>query len=592
MTSAAEDPAPPDAISAAAEVRAPSEAAPGAAATRSPAVPLRVAGSGRGSFLARLAAEPLALVALCVFIGLGARLYGVNVAYTSDEGYWLHRTVVFTNSLLNGDFAATYRSGHPGVTVMWTGLLGIGPDRARLFAGEPSQSAPALEAAPGARRLMTLARTAVSVLAAGLFGLAVWLAGRLLGAPGLFGAALLVADPYTVGMTRLLHVDALLTPLMLVAVLAGLVYWLRGRQWPFLVLSAVACGLALLTKAPAVTLLPYFGIVWLVVARPWRGGRRFWRAWVAPLGWALLVAAVYAALWPSVWVRPVRTLSEVARFAVTLGGAPHLWPTYFLGQPTTGDPGLLFYPIAMALRLGPVATVGLLLLAALAALRRLPNGATLIWLLAFVVVFVDVMAIGSKKFDRYMLPALAVLTILDGVGIVALARLLRRRLAIAVIALAVVGQGLWLASSYPYPIAAYNPLLGGTTVASRTIMVGWGEGLEQAADFLNGQEAAGRLTTSTQYHHVLRLLFDGRTVRVPSNRTIDYYVVYVNMVQRNTVPVPVRQAMATSQPVFTATVNGVPFAWVYRGPFQISSLRDVPSETGDDGESDAEGPSE
>ena len=31
------------------------------------------------------------------------------------------------------------------------------------------------------------------------------------------------------------------------------------------------------------------------------------------------------------------------------------------------------------------------------------------------------------------------------------------------------------------------------------------------------------------------------------------------MVQRNTVPVPVRQAMATTPPVFTATVNGVPF---------------------------------
>jgi hypothetical protein len=210
----------------------------------------------------------------------------------------------------------------------------------------------------------------------------------------------------------------------------------------------------------------------------------------------------------------------------------------------------------------------------------------------FTVVFVDVMAIGAKKFDRYMMPALAVLTILAGVGIVALARVLSRRLAIVVIVLAVAGQGLWLASSYPYPIAAYNPLLGGTSVASRTIMVGWGEGLDQAAAFLNGQETAGRLTTSTQYHHVLRLLFDGRTMRVPSSRTIDYYVVYVNMVQRNTVPRPVQQAMATTEPVFTATVNGVPFAWVYRGPFQISLQRDVPSETGDDSESDGEGPSD
>ena len=79
------------------------------------------------------------------------------------------------------------------------------------------------------------------MLAAGLFGLAVVLAGRLLGPPGLLGGALLAADPYTVGMTRLLHVDALLTPFLLVSVLAGLIYWLQGqtvavpgrsRRWP------------------------------------------------------------------------------------------------------------------------------------------------------------------------------------------------------------------------------------------------------------------------------------------------------------------------------------------------------------------------
>jgi hypothetical protein len=535
-----------------------------------------------GAFVAR---EPLVLVALCIVIGLAARFYGLNLADTSDEGYWLQRSVVFGNAVLAGDFGATYRSGHPGVTVMWAGLIGIGPERVRQHAGEVSLTAPSIEAAPDTLRLMRSARTTVAVIAAGLFGLAVLLAGRLLGPPGYLGGVLLAADPYTVGMTRLLHVDALLTPLLLVSVLAGLVYWLRGRQWTMLILSAVAGGLALLTKAPAITLLPFFGMLWLVAARPWRGD---WRTWMAPLIWAVLFAAVYAALWPALWVRPTRTLYDVAQFAVTLGGAPHLWPTYFLGRPTTGDPGLLFYPIAMALRLGPVATIGLILLAALAALRRLPAGATVLWLLVFVVVFVDVMAIGSKKFDRYMLPALGALTILSGAGIAALARSLPRQLGAAVVGVAVAGQALWLGSSYPYPLAAYNPLLGGATVARQAIMVGWGEGLDQAAGYLSGLPSSTRLTTSTQYHHVLRMIFDGRTVRVPSNRTVDYYVVYVNMVQRNTVPIPVRQAMGTTEPVFTAIVNGVPFAWVYKGPFQISSPRDVPSDTGDDGEPDSD----
>ena len=79
------------------------------------------------------------------------------------------------------------------------------------------------------------------------------------------------------------------------------------------------------------------------------------------------------------------------------------------------------------------------------------------------------------------------LTILGGVGFVALARVLRHRLGGALLALALAGQAGWLVMSYPYPIAAYNPLLGGTAVARQAIMVGWGEGIDQAAASLPRQ---------------------------------------------------------------------------------------------------------
>jgi hypothetical protein len=306
------------------------------------------------------------------------------------------------------------------------------------------------------------------------------------------------------------------------------------------------------------------------------------RTLAAPLIWTLLLAAVYVALWPTLWVRPIAVMVAVVRFAVTLGGSPHLWPTYFLGQPTTGDPGLLFYPLAILLRLGPVATIGLGLLAVLAFRRKMSAMPAVAWLVVFVIVFVDVMAIGGKKFDRYMLPALATLTLLGGVGFWALAQQVTGALRTAIVAAAILAQGAWLISTYPYPLAAYNPLAGGAAVARQTLMVGWGEGLEQAAAYLNRLPNADRLTVSTQYHHVLRLAFHGRTVRVPNPRAVDYYVVYVNMIQRNTVPLPVRPAVEAHQEVFTATVGGVPFAWVYKGPFEIASMRDVPGEVDED----------
>ena len=39
---------------------------------------------------------------------------------TSDEGYWLQRTVRFGEAVLTRDWVQTARSGHPGVTVMWS----------------------------------------------------------------------------------------------------------------------------------------------------------------------------------------------------------------------------------------------------------------------------------------------------------------------------------------------------------------------------------------------------------------------------------------------------------------------------------------
>lgn len=593
MTSAAGDARPEPAAGAVRSAGgAPPPEAPGGVADSAISRPGR-----RPSWLDRVAGEPLTLVTLCLVLALFPRVYGLNLVYTSDEGYWMQRSVRFAGALLTGNFAETYRSGHPGVTVMWTGMLGVGPSGALAYADERAASAPTLERAAGFNLIMAEARTAVAIFVAALLALAGYLAFRLLGPGGALGALLLILDPYVVGMTRLLHVDALLAPLMLVSTLAGLVYWLRGRQWPYLAVSGVAAGLALLTKAPASILLPFFGLVWLAEGQPWRrsaapGG---WRTvWLGPLAWGLLAALVYVALWPTLWVQPVERLTELARFVLAVGGVPHNWPTFFLGQPTTGDPGPLFYPIAMLFRLGPVESVGLLLLVGLALARRPVGGAAVSWLAVFVVVFAWVMTLGAKKFDRYMLPALLVLDLLAGVGIWQALRLLAgwrpgppaSRLAVAGAVLAVMAQASWLAVSYPYPIAAYNPLLGGTAAARQVIMVGWGEGLEQAAAYLNSRPNAARLNASTQYHHVLRPRFVGGTPRVPTSRVVDYYVVYVNMVQRDIVPAPVKQTMAASPPAFTAMVNGVPFAWVYRGPWVLDTTTVAPTDTLDDSPAD------
>ena len=526
------------------------------------------------------------LLVVCLLLALLPRLLGLSGSLTSDEGYWMQRTLAFGSALERGDWKATYRVGHPGVTVTWIGLLGIGPSMARSIPPTVQSQLAELEERPDYLEMLFAARRAIALVSGVLTVTIVALAWRLLGpGPASVGGLLVLLDPYLIGTSQLLHVDTLLAPLMAVSALAGLVYWTRCRCWPYLVLSGVTGGLALLTKAPAVCLPVYLGLLALAVDRPWRNG---WRACVTLLLWAGVAALVYVALWPAVWVEPIRRLGQVARFALSIGGSPHSWSNFFLGQPVD-DPGWLYYPVALGFRLGPPTLLGLAGLAVVARWRELRSG-PVFGLITYVVLFVVVMTLGPKKFDRYMLPSVIALDLLAGVGLWVLARqVLRGRLRAVLLAFPLLAQALLLWQAYPHPIAFYNPVLGGATAAQRAIMVGWGEGLEQSAAYLNAQPDAERLIVTTHYHHVLRPLFRGATVRTgaylvpPEGAPMvqpDYFVLYVNMAQRGLIPASVRPIIA-GPPEHTAVVHGVEYARIYRLPARTEPLVGLPADAGE-----------
>jgi hypothetical protein len=557
-----------------------------------------------------------ALFILLVFIAsLGVRFQSIDLAITADEGYWVQRTVRFGAAIEAADAAATFRAGHPGVTVMWTGFVGIGPSRLAAFLDERFAEFDDLERSPGYEELIGAARRAMALVAAGLLALTVALAWRLLGTvPALIGGALLALDPYIVGMTRLLHVDTLLAPLMAVSALAGLIYWTQARRWPYLLLSAGAGGLGLLTKAPAGYLPIFFalvGLVTLVGARR-QGAPTAPGASIAPgpaitqlvvplTLWGLTALVVYVALFPALWADPVLRVENLASFLLKTGLEPH--PTnYFLGQVTRDDPGPFYYPLTIALRASPFAILGLAGLALPAHQEERRWGAR--WPLVYVALFIVLMSLAAKKLDRYMLPALLLLDLAAGIGLWRLASFLSAticrwlstgptaaavdgqacsahrtsvgsRLAFALLGACLIGQGTLLVLAEPYPIAAYNPLAGGAERAGRVIMLGWGEGLEQVTTFLNSQPNAERLLVATNYIHIVRPRLRGTSIPINlyfDNEqdqplpTPDYVVLYINSVQRRQIPPIARRAILAGPPAFIAQVNGLDYAWVYTVP--------------------------
>ena len=501
---------------------------------------------------------PLAAGVLLFCLALVPRAQNLGQYVTVDEDLTLGRTGNFAAALMGRRWDETYQIGHPEVTAMWVATLALGPRWADDFAGSVrfdgrvEGARPAVER-PGFLAALERARLGLvlanSLLVAGAALLLWYLAGP---AAGLLGGALLALEPFLVAHGQLLRADAMLAELMLVAVLAAAAYWLRGAGRWALVLTAAATGLALLTKVPAAIVLPVIVGIALVSRR---------RLPAVPV-WLLGAGAVGVALWPALWVRPIKTLRGVVEYTAIKGGAPVDAGSYLFGQ-AVPDPGPLFYSLALPLRLSPLAIVGLL---ALLWLRPRPYRALAGALLGTVVLVGLAITLAPKKADRYLLPMVPCLAALAGLGAAGLAR--RRGTAGLGVALGVVVlvQAASLLSVRPYWLTYYNPAAGGGAMAARSIPVGWGEGLDQVGRALSRLPDASRHTAAVFYPDTLAAQFEGKAVPLDAYDVADSAVLYVASDQRLLTPSPLAAALADQTPDFEVHLNGIRYARVFRLP--------------------------
>jgi 4-amino-4-deoxy-L-arabinose transferase-like glycosyltransferase len=519
----------------------------------------------------RAVAAPLGLAVVLFIVAVVPRAMSSLPFVTADEDNWMLRTRGFARAVSTGDFPRTYQSGHPGVVTMWVAWLGLGGRATRL----PSASGPNPTVAElaGFMEGLLRARLAFVVANAALVAGIALLTWRLLGpGPAAFGGALMAFDPFLVAHGQVVHLDALSAGFITVAILSGAIYWWAGRPAgrPFLGLCAVATGLAVLTKAPSLFLglaLPAVALGAHLAGRR----RRFWAEIVAPLLICGLGAlATLFLLWPALWVAPLETISRSLAFAASQAGAPHAPGNFFLGRPTE-DPGPAFYPVAVAFRLTPLVLVGLAALALLA--RTEPLRRPSLVLVGFVLCFAVFITFASKKLDRYALPLFPTLDILAGLGlwslwlhattrIRGLARPAGRWAVLAGALVVAAAQSLAPASVWPYPLAYYNPLLGGGPAAQQVILVGWGEGLDQVAAFLNAQPDAATAVIGVYapYAGNFQRSVQGAVIGLGRRDPVDYVVDYVNGAQRGQTPPEVSGRI----PDHTVWINRIPYARVYR----------------------------
>src|SRR5215213_9659012 len=81
----------------------------------------------------RPAAARLAVSLLAALATIALRLPELDRYATIDESRWVGRSADFASYLGQRDLDNTFVVGHPGVTTMWLGALGLGPERVYDF---------------------------------------------------------------------------------------------------------------------------------------------------------------------------------------------------------------------------------------------------------------------------------------------------------------------------------------------------------------------------------------------------------------------------------------------------------------------------
>lgn len=551
----------------------------------------KVAGDGvvRSSFFL----HPLYFI-LLLAIAVVPRVYGLADFFTTDEAYhWVDRVAGWSYAISKGRWAETILTGHPGVTIMWLGSLGQWLEQFALGSGWIGQ--------PTALEHLAWLRLPSATLEALAVPLAYLMLRRILRPSSAFVAALLWAtSPYLIAHSRLLHLDALLTTCITFSLLALLMQTKNNKQttkqtlWTqsfgFLspascLLSAICGGLALLTKGPALILLPCIGLLLFLLVRAPSLWRRFVLAVGLFLGWMAIAGSTIVLLWPALWVAPRPAITRYIEEITSNGGRPNGDGQFFLGR-AVQDPGPLFYPVANLFRSTPEMLLGLILFVmwAVGLLVAWRRGAELdsdqrsqaraaFVLGCFVCFWTLIMTLGPKKFDRYVLPTWPALLILAAIGLAWGFDSIRKRLiahrSLQPIALTLLGAItiIPLAVYHPYYLSYYNPLLGGGATAQRALLIGWGEGLDQVGAYLATRPDIGHAPIISPLGATLRPFVSVPVENVDylGRGNVNYAVVYLESLQRAAFP-EAYAAIQRTVPLKRIRIHGIDYAAIYQVP--------------------------
>jgi hypothetical protein len=448
------------------------------------------------------------LLLLLLALIIPARVAGVDQFATLDEPWWLISGSNFYYALTHREFTNTVYDYHPAVTTMWVvtaGMVSYFPEYRVFNQGYFDVRKPMFEnflrekgrdALPLIRNSRLVQVALLTLLAALCFLLLRLLVDEK---AAFLSIALAMNAPFFMGHSRLLNHEAMLAMFSIASLLAMQVYLNRERKIIYLIISGVMFGLAQLTKSSSIVLLPLVG---LMLALPLF--RRDEKTWLTKIGsaakifliWLLTGIFIYALLWPGVWVAPLKMFSEVYgnAFSYALQGGrldvtEDLQPEKF--SLAANFKQVWSYALQWIRSSTPLSWLGLMLVPFFffkkeketpALIRSTP---AYLFILALLFMLLFGIAQGRDS-SHYVLTSFVSLDIIAGIGLAYAALWAQEKwtgfsrayfipLIFTALVIFQLGSGLL---HYPYYYTYKNPFVkqGGVH--------GYGEGLDQAADYL------------------------------------------------------------------------------------------------------------
>ncbi|MGB3492849.1 MAG: glycosyltransferase family 39 protein [Elainellaceae cyanobacterium] len=562
-----------------------------------------------------------------VFVSLVVRLWDLDLPLNTDEAKWLSRGDEFFHSLITGNWADTYTSPHPGVSTMWvTGLgmalnsliSGINPDW--VGADAPSTIGQFVDTRDFPIEMYRLPRLLHGLITSLCIGGIYLLTRRLFGwAIALVSSVLLLLEPFFLAYQRFLTTDALQSNFTVLAVLLLLLYLRsqepsvrRSRRW--LIGSGVCLGLAIGSKVISAFIIP--GVLGLMLwtelqigSPPFPAIRYGARAKALGL-WGATALVTLFITWPALWLTPGFTLNRMAEGLLEEAQRGF----FFFKGDLVDSPGLDFYPINLLYRLSPTVLVGTLIgaiaLCFPSGRRRTPFATEQIALWLVIFSYVGVLSLATTKIDRYLSPVIPLLVILAAMGWLLLLHIFQARVEASLPdqrlpplksgatillagALAIAQLAIFL-PHIPYYLTYYNPLLGGPRAAQDTLMIGQGEGIDQAAHWLSqeahwlSQEAqhmtdeasAATFTISTVYpavmfgywNHSQTAAINHLPMRPEETNNPEFWqqahrvMFYISQLQRQLPNTEFTDYFTTQPYEFEVQQDGINYAKIYPGP--------------------------